>query len=109
MNNNNGFRPQGGQGWNQSNPQYQGGNSTYNSNFSNQPSLKDLMLGQAQINENLTKKLPSNDKTLESINSKIEGLTSSLKNQLRFNKMLETQLTQIATTIPAYDSWKILG
>jgi len=62
--NNNGFRTQGGPGWNQSHPQYQKGNSTYNSNFVNQPSLKDLMLGQAQINENQFKKLASNDKFL---------------------------------------------
>jgi hypothetical protein len=50
-NNNNGYRPQGGQGWNQSRQSYQGGGNSYNSNFnSNQPSLKDLALGQAKIN-----------------------------------------------------------
>jgi hypothetical protein len=69
-NNNNGYRPQGGQGWNQSHPPYQGGNnynSNFNSNFnSNQPSLKDLVLGKAKINESLNKKLAANDKTLES-------------------------------------------
>ena len=53
---NNGFRQQGGtsqnNGWNnQSRPPFQG-NSNYNSN---QPSLKDLVLGQAKINESLTK------------------------------------------------------
>jgi hypothetical protein len=31
--------------------------------------------GQAQINENLTKKLASNDKILENINSNSKGLT----------------------------------
>ena len=67
------------------------------------------MLGQAQINENLTKNLASNNKILESIKSNLEGLTSSFKNQLSLNKMFETQLTQIATTIPAYDFEKILG
>jgi hypothetical protein len=74
-------------------PQYQGGNSNFNSNYnSNQPSLKDLVLGQAKINENLAKKLIFNDKMLENINSKIEGLNFSIKNQLSFNKMIETQL-----------------
>jgi hypothetical protein len=74
-------------------PQYQGGNSNFNSNYnSNQPSLKDLVLGQAKINENLAKKLIFNDKMLENINSKIEGLNFSVKNQLSFNKMIETQL-----------------
>lgn len=80
---NNGFRQQqgGNNGWNnQSCPQYQG-NSNYSSNYnSNQPSLKDLVLGQARINENLTKKMLANDKILESINIKIEGLSSAIKN-----------------------------
>jgi hypothetical protein len=79
---NNGFRQQNNNGRNnQSHPQ--GGNSNFNSNFnSNQPSLKDLVLGQAMINENLTKKLMFNDEVLENIDSKIEGLSSSVKNQL---------------------------
>jgi hypothetical protein len=57
---NNGFRQQGGQnGWNhQSRPQYQGGNSNFNSIYnSNEPSLKDLVLSQARIIENLKEKL----------------------------------------------------
>ena len=49
-------------------------------------------LGQAQINENLTKKLASNDKFFENINSNLEGLNFSFKNQLSLNKMFETQL-----------------
>jgi hypothetical protein len=74
------------------NPQYEGGNSNFNSNYnSNQPSLKDLVLGQAKINENLAKKMMFNDKMLENINIKIEGLTS-IKNQSSFNKMIKTQL-----------------
>ena len=76
----NGFQQGNNNRWNnQSRPQ--GGNSNFNSKFnSNQPSLKDLVLGQAKINENLTKKLMFNDKMLENINSKIEGLSSSIKN-----------------------------
>jgi len=47
---NNGFRPpqQGNNGWNNQH-RSQG-------NFFNQPSLKDLVIGQAKINENLTNK-----------------------------------------------------
>jgi hypothetical protein len=76
---NNGFR-HNNNGWNnQSHPQ--GGNSNFNPNFNlNQPFLKDLVLGQAIINKNLTKKLMFNDKMLENTNIKIEGLTSSVKN-----------------------------
>jgi hypothetical protein len=88
---NNRYRQQGenNNGWNnQSCPPFQD-NSSFNSNFnSNQPSLKDFVLGQAKINKNLTKKLLNNDKILENINLKIEGLSFSVKNQLSFNKMI---------------------
>jgi len=105
---NNGYRPpqQGNSGWyNQHRPQ---GNNFSNS-FSNQPSLKDLVLGQAKINENLTKKLSFNDKVFENINSKLEALSSSVKNQASFNKMIETQMAQIAASIPVNDTGKISG
>jgi hypothetical protein len=69
--------------------------------------LKDLVLGQAKINENIAKKLMFNEKMLENINSKIEGLTSFVKNQLSFNKMNETQIDQLAATILVFDSRKI--
>jgi hypothetical protein len=52
-------------------------------------------------------KLLANDKTLESINRKIETLSSALKNQLSFNKMIKTQLVQIAATIPMNDFKKL--
>ena len=46
---------------------------------------------------------------LENINTKIEGLNSSIKNQLSFNKMIETQLAQIAAAIPIGNNGKIPG
>ena len=80
-NNNTRFRPQGGQGWGQARPPFQGGGNNFNSNFnSNQPSLRDLVFGQAKINESLNKKLATNDKILESINAKVETLSSAIKN-----------------------------
>ena len=51
----------------------------------------------------------ANDKTLECLNVKLETLSSTLKNQSSFNKMLETQLAQIAASVPAVESEKILG
>jgi hypothetical protein len=91
---NNGFRQQGGgnnNGWNnQPRPPFQGNsnfNSNYNSNFNrslNQLSLKDLVIGQEKVNENLNKKMISSDKILENINSQIESLSSAVKNQLSF-------------------------
>jgi chemotaxis protein CheY-P-specific phosphatase CheC len=61
-------------------------------NFNNRPSIKDLIFGQARINESLNKKLDANDKVLETLNSTIESFTTAMKNQLSFNKMIETQL-----------------
>jgi hypothetical protein len=71
--------------------------------------LKDLVLSQAKIIENLKEKLKNNDKMLELMNSKIEGLSASIKNQLSFNKRVETQLAQFATAIPIVNLGEILG
>ena len=90
--NNNGFRPQGGQGWNQPHPYYQGGNGNSNSFNPNQPTLRDLVCGQAKINESLQKKLAATDKSMETIHAKMDGFSTAIKNQLSFNKMIETQL-----------------
>ena len=46
---------------------------------------------------------------LENINSKIDGLSSSIKNQLSFNKMIETKLAQIGSSIPVNNEGKIPG
>ena len=73
LNNNNGYHPQqGGQGWNQPRPPFQGGNNDNPSYNSNQPPLRDLVLGQVKINENINKKLLANEKSLESLNVKLE-------------------------------------
>jgi hypothetical protein len=40
-----------------------------------------------------------NDKMLKNINSKIESLSTSMKNQLSFNKIIETRISQIAAAI----------
>jgi hypothetical protein len=46
---------------------------------------------------------------LENINAKLDEFSSALKNQLSFNKMIETQLAQIATAIPSYEKDRIPG
>jgi hypothetical protein len=82
----------------------------FNSNFnSNQPTLRDLVLGQSKINKNLTKKLLDNDKIFENINSKLKNVSSLVKNQLSFNKMIEPQIAQIVATIPVNHLGKIPG
>jgi GTP-sensing pleiotropic transcriptional regulator CodY len=46
---------------------------------------------------------------LENINTKINGLSTSVQNKLSFNKMIETKLAQITATIPVNNKGKILG
>jgi uncharacterized coiled-coil protein SlyX len=80
------------QGWN-SRPNFPLGN--YSNNFNNQPSIKDLVFGQARINESLNKKLAANEKVLENLNSTIESFTTAVKNQLSFNKMMKLNLLSL--------------
>ena len=70
-------------------------------------SLKDLVYSQGRLTDNLNKKLLANDKMLENINAKLNDFPSAMKNQLSFNKILETQLAQIASTIPSFESGRI--
>jgi hypothetical protein len=46
---------------------------------------------------------------LESIHAKVETLSSAHKNQLSFNKMIETQLAQLAAAPPISENRKIPG
>ena len=71
--------------------------------------LRDLVHGQAKINESLRKKLAANDKFLETIHAKMDGFAIAIKNQLSFNMVLETQLTQLAAATPTAELGKILG
>ena len=42
--------------------------------------------------DNLSKKLASNDKMLENINNIMDNFSTAIKNQISFNKMIESQL-----------------
>ena len=66
--------------------------------------MRDLVYGQAKINDPIQKKLTANDKSLETIQAKLDGLSTTIKNELSFNKMLETQLAQLAATTLAVDT-----
>jgi hypothetical protein len=57
----------------------------------------------------MSKKVASNDKVLENINSRMDTFNFAIKNQHRFNKMLESQLAQLAAAIPPLEKGKILG
>jgi hypothetical protein len=62
--------------------------------------LRDLVYGQAKINESLQKKLAATDKSMETIHAKMDGFSTAIKNHLSFNKMIETQLAQVAADMP---------
>ena len=89
------------QGWNQQQRStYQGKYPSNSYNTPKQPSLRDLILEQARINKNISKKLAFNDKVLENINTKIDSFSSSIKDQLSYNKKIESQLAQLAAALP---------
>jgi len=103
-NNNNNYynRPQQNQGWNQHRPNYLGnyqGNNSYNNN-NNFPPLRELVSNQEKLMDNLSKKLASNEKMLENINNRLDNFSTAIKNQISFNKMIESQLNQIAAAVP---------
>jgi hypothetical protein len=68
------------------------GNNYYNSSNFNQPSLRDLILEQVRINDNIAKRLAFNDKILEGISAKMDSFSSAVKEQIIFNKKIELQL-----------------
>jgi uncharacterized coiled-coil protein SlyX len=71
--------------------------------------LRDLVASQSKLLDQMSKKVTSNDKVLENINSRMDTITSAIKNQHSFNKMLESQLAQLAAAIPLLEKGKILG
>ena len=89
---NNSASQQQRQGWNQQRSNYQGKYpcNYYNSSNPKQPSLRDLILEQARINENISKKLAFNDKVLENINTKMDSFSSAIKDQLNYKEKIES-------------------
>jgi hypothetical protein len=103
-NSSNGFRPNQGLnlGWNKPNFPFdnhqQGSNGQ---NFGrNESSLWDIIWDQLRINESISRKFNANDKILESMGAKMDSFSATVQNQLCFNKMLETQIQQIAAALP---------
>ena len=71
--------------------------------------MRELVYGQAKVNESLQKKLTTLDKSMEIMHAKMDGFSTAMKNQLSFNKALETQLAQLAAATPAAELGKIPG
>jgi hypothetical protein len=64
---------------------------------------------QKHINDNISKKFLANDKILESLAAQLERLNSVIKNQLSFNKMIETQVFQLASSRLNHNTGKLPG
>ena len=71
--------------------------------------LRELIAGQSKLMEGLPRKVATNDKILENINNKMDSFASAIKNQHSFNKMIESQIAQLATVVPPSDKGKISG
>jgi hypothetical protein len=59
-----------------------------------------MIVNQNKVIDNMSKKIASNDKVLETINNRMDSFTSTTKNQLSFNKMIESQVSQLANSVP---------
>ena len=59
--------------------------------------------------EGLSRKVTTNGKILENINNRMDSFASVIKNQHSFNKMIESQIAQLAATVPSTDKGKIPG
>jgi hypothetical protein len=108
INNNNQYRPQQNQGWTQQRTNYPG-NYQGNNSSNNFSPLRGLVQNQGRIMDNLSKKLASNDKMLQIISNKMESFSPAIKNQHNFNKMLESQISLLASSVPMANPGKIPG
>ncbi|KAJ1275318.1 hypothetical protein BS78_05G126800 [Paspalum vaginatum] len=86
---NNGNHPQ--PGWN-SRPHLPFSGQGNSSGSSQQFPKSNYNFDQKAVNDSISKKFHANDRMFESISLQMETLNSAMKNQLSFNKMLETQI-----------------
>ena len=63
--------------------------------------MRELLLNQGKLMDNLSKKLTSNDKIVENINNRMDNFSTAIKNQISYNKIIESKLNQIAAAVPA--------
>ena len=67
------------------------------------------MLCQQQINDSISKKFLANDRILEFLDAQLEELNSVIKNQLSFNKVVETQIAQLASSCLNHNTRSLPG
>jgi hypothetical protein len=70
--------------------------------------LRELIAGQSKLIEGLSRKIATNDKILENINNRMDSFASVIKNQHNFNKMIGSQIAQLAA-VPPSNKGKIPG
>jgi hypothetical protein len=69
--------------------------------------LRDLVAGQPRLLDQMYKKVASNDKILENINTRMDIFASAIKNQHSFNNIIESYIAQLAAVVPPSDKGKI--
>jgi hypothetical protein len=62
--------------------------------------LRELILEQAKINDNIAKKLAAKYKIPKNINIKMDSFSSTIKDQLSYNKKIEPQVAQLFAALP---------
>jgi hypothetical protein len=68
-----------------------------------------MISNQIKVIDTMSRKIASNDKLLENINTRMDSFTSAIKNQHSFNKMIESQISQLAASVPVTERGKIPG
>jgi hypothetical protein len=68
-----------------------------------------MISNQNKVIDTMSRKIAFNDKLLENINTRIDSFTSAIKNQHSFNKMIESQISQLAASVLVTERGKILG
>jgi uncharacterized coiled-coil protein SlyX len=52
-----------------------------------------MIVNQNKVIDNISRKIASNNKVLETINNRMDSFTFAIKNQLSFNKMIDSQIS----------------
>jgi hypothetical protein len=66
-----------------------------------------MISNQNKVIDTMSRKIASNDKLLENINTRMDSFTFAIKNQHGFNKMIELQISQLASSVPVTERGKI--
>jgi hypothetical protein len=68
-------------------------------NSTKQPTLRELVMQQTRINEDINKRLAINDNIFKDIHGKLEIFSSMVEKQHKFNKKIEDKLAQLVAAL----------